>query len=246
MNAQNLQLLGEFVGTMVLVTMGDGTVANAVLNKSKGQGGGWIHIIWGWAIAVMMGVFAAITIGAPQADLNPAVTLFKTMNGIYTTGQAIPTMLVQMLGGFCGAIVVYLVYLPHWDETTDQGGILAVFCTGPAIRNYPKNVLTEVIATIFLICGIMFIFSSNVGALVPGYGPFMVGLLILGLGATFGGPTGYAMNPARDLGPRIAHAILPIKTKGSSDWDYCWVPVFAPMVGAVLAFMICKALGVIG
>ena len=241
----NAQLLGEFVGTMVLVSLGDGTVACAVLNKSKGQGGGWIHIIWGWAVAVMMGVFAAIAIGAPQADLNPAVTLFKTLNGVYSFGEAIPTMVAQMIGGFCGAIVVYLLFLPHWNETTDKGGILAVFCTGPAIRDLPKNALTEIIATTFLISGIMFIFAKNVGALSPGYGPFMVALLILGLGAAFGGPTGYAMNPARDFGPRLAHHLLPIKTKGDSDWGYSWVPVVAPLIGAVIAFMFCRATGVI-
>lgn len=241
----NQQLLGEMIGTMVLIAFGDGTVATAVLNKSKGQGASWVHICWGWAFAVMMGVFTAQAIGAPQADLNPAVTLFKTFMGVYTGGQAVATMAVQIFGAFLGALTVYLVYLPHWDETTDKGGLLAIFCTGPAIRDLPKNALTEIIATIFLLTGILSIFSKGVGGLAPGYGPFMVGGLIYVLGAAMGGPTGYAMNPARDLGPRIAHFLLPLKHKGDSDWGYAPIPVVAPLIGATVAYVFCKAVGII-
>lgn len=189
-------------------------------------------------IAVMLGVFTATTLGAPQGDLNPAVTLGKTLIGIYTIPQFLATAAVQILGGICGAAVVWLAYLPHWAETEDQAAKLGIFCTAPAIRNYPLNFLCEVIATFFLMFAIWMIFSKQVGVIPVGMGPYIVGVLIWALGLSLGGPTGYAMNPARDLGPRIAHAILPIAGKGGSDWSYAWIPVAAPLVGACAAYVV--------
>ncbi len=239
-------LLGEFIGTMVLVTFGDGLVACALLNKSKGQNAGWIHITVGWGAAVVMGVFAAIAMGAPQADINPAVTLAKMLAGVYSLPHAVTTMLMQVAGGFAGGVVVWLAYLGHWEATEDKGLKLAVFSTGPAIRQTVPNFITEAIGTIFLIVPIMFIFSGEgkVGALPVGFGPFMVGWLVMVIGMALGGPTGYAINPARDLGPRIAHFVLPIAGKGDSDWGYAWIPVLAPLSGGAIAFFIARALGV--
>ncbi|MBR2215657.1 MAG: aquaporin family protein [Selenomonadaceae bacterium] len=236
-------LLGEFLGTLVLVVFGCGVCANLTLTKSKGVGGGWICIAFGWGFAVTMGVFTATTLGAPQGDLNPAVTLAKTMAGIYTFGQFIATSIAQLVGAIVGAAIVWLCYLPHWAETKDQAAKLGIFATAPAIRNGAANFLTEVIATFFLMFVIWMIFSAPVGGLVPGYGPYIVGMLIVALGLSLGGPTGYAMNPARDLGPRIAHAILPIAGKGGSDWGYAWVPVLGPLCGALLAYLVATAVG---
>ena len=238
-------LLGEFFGTMVLLVFGCGVCANMSLTKSKGQGGGWICVAFGWAFAVTLGVFTATTLGAPQGDLNPAVTLAKMMAGIYTFNQFIMTSIVQILGGIAGAAIVWLAYLPHWAETEDQATKLGVFATGPAIRNPAANFICETIATFFLMFVIWMIFSKPVGTLVPGYGPYIVGILILALGLSLGGPTGYAMNPARDLGPRIAHAILPIAGKGSSDWGYAWIPVVAPLCGALVAYLVASSCGVL-
>lgn len=238
-------LLGEFMGTMVLIVFGAGVCANMSLNKSKGQGGGWICIAVGWGFAVTLGVFTATTLGAPQGDLNPAVTLAKTMAGIYTPGQLIATSAAQIAGAILGAAIVWLTYLPHWAETPDPATKLGVFATGPAIRNPMANFLCETIATFFLMFIIWMIFSDPVGQLVPGYGPYIVGVLIWALGLSLGGPTGYAMNPARDLGPRIAHAILPIAGKGGSDWSYAWVPIAGPLCGAALAYVVATACGVL-
>ena len=238
-------LLGEFMGTMVLIVFGAGVCANMSLNKSKGQGGGWICIAVGWGFAVTLGVFTATTLGAPQGDLNPAVTLAKTMAGIYTPAQFLATSAVQIVGAILGAAIVWLAYLPHWAETPDPATKLGVFSTAPAIRSAGANFLCEAIATFFLMFVIWMIFSKPVGALVPGYGPYIVGVLIWALGLSLGGPTGYAMNPARDLGPRIAHAILPIAGKGSSDWGYAWVPIAGPLVGAAVAYVVASACGVL-
>ncbi|MBR4382701.1 MAG: aquaporin family protein [Selenomonadaceae bacterium] len=239
-------LFGEFMGTMVLIVFGAGVCANMSLTKSKGQGGGWICIAVGWGFAVTLGVFTSITLGAPQGDLNPAVTLAKTMAGIYTPGQFIATSAAQLVGAMLGATIVWLAYLPHWEKTNDPATKLGVFATGPAIRSAGANFLCEVIATFFLMFVIWMIFSKPVGALVPGYGPYIVGVLIWALGLSLGGPTGYAMNPARDLGPRLAHAILPIAGKGGSDWGYAWVPIAGPLVGGALAYVVASACGVLG
>ena len=243
-------LFGEFFGTMILLTFGCSVVANCLLKDSKGNGGGWIVITTGWALAVLMGVFGAVATGAPQADLNPAVTLFKQLafNTYGGWGAAIATMGAELAGGIAGATLAWLLYLPHWEITEDKGLKLAVFATGPAIRKPFANILCEVIATAFLLIGIFTIFSKGVvgtGSYGVGVGPYMVGMLVWALGLSMGGPTGYALNPARDLGPRIAHAILPIAGKGDSDWGYSWIPVVGPMLGAVVAFLVCKGAGIV-
>jgi len=236
-------LFGEFMGTMVLIVFGCGVCANMTLTNSKGQGGGWVCIALGWGFAVTLGVFTATTLGAPQGDLNPAVTLAKTMVGIYTPAQFIATSGAQLVGAILGAAIVWLAYLPHWEKTEDPAAKLGVFATGPAIRSPGANFLCEMIATFFLMFVIWMIFGEPVGQLVPGYGPYMVGILIIALGLSLGGPTGYAMNPARDLGPRIAHFILPIAGKGGSDWGYAWVPIAGPLCGGALAYAVAKGCG---
>ena len=232
-------LLGEFLGTMTLVAFGDGVVANLVLKDTKGNSAGWVHVCWGWAFSVMLGIFVAVAYGAPQADINPAVTIFKLLAiGVYSFPQAILTIIAQMAGGVVGGVLVYLLYLNHWAVTEDPGLILAVFSTGPARRDFRANFITEVIATIFLIMGIMCIFhaNSNIGGFNPNMGPFMVAGLIYVLGSAMGGPTGYSLNPARDLGPRIAHAILPIPNKGGNDWQYGLIVAAS---GPIVAALIC-------
>jgi glycerol uptake facilitator protein len=230
-------LLGELLGTMFLIILGDGVVANVLLARSKGENSGWIVITTGWAMAVMVGVFVAQSAGAPQGDINPAVTIGKWLVlGTYGPTQAIATMIAEVVGAFIGAIIVWLAYFKHWEPTEDPGLKLAVFSTGPAIRNTAWNFVTEVIGTIVLLMGVGAIFS---GATAPdgpaaGLGPYLVGALVWGIGLSLGGPTGYAINPARDLGPRIAHQILPIPGKGGSDWGYGWIPVVAPLVGGVI------------
>lgn len=237
--------LGEFLGVTTLIIFGNGVVANSLLKGSKAEGAGWLTIISGWAIAVMLGVFVAIACGAPQADINPAVTFAKLLNGVYSVSEAMMIMIVQVAGGIVGGCITWLFFRGHWEITEDKGLKLAVFCTGPAIRNYSQNLLCEIIATIMLIFPIFVMFSKNIGAMSPGYGPYMVALLVFALGASLGGTTGYALNPARDLGPRIAHAICPIAGKGDSDWSYSWVPVVGPMIGGGIAFALSKALGLI-
>ncbi len=238
-------LLGEFLGTMVLIVFGCGVVANVLLKKSKAEGAGWIVITFGWGIGVVMGVFTAVATGAPQADLNPAVTLAKTMMGIYSAPHAVATMVAELAGAFVGAVIVWLAFLPHWEITEDKGAKLGVFCTAPAIRNYSANMICEIIGTMALILPIFAIFSKSVGGVAPGFGPYLVGFLVLGIGLSLGGPTGYAINPARDLGPRLAHFVLPIAGKGGSDWEYSWVPVVAPLIGGGLAYLVGKAVGLI-
>ena len=238
-------LLGEFVGTLVLVVFGCGVCANMTLTKSKGVGGGWICIAAGWGFAVTLGVYTATAFGAPQGDLNPAVTLGKMFVGIYTPVQFIVTSAAQIIGGICGAAIVWLAYLPHWGETKDKPAKLGIFCTAPAIRNSFANFLCEFIATFFLMFCIWMIFAKPNGTLPAGFGPYIVGILIWALGLSLGGPTGYAMNPARDLGPRIAHAILPIAGKGDSDWGYAWIPVLGPLCGAGFAYVIAHFLGIV-
>ena len=233
-------LAGEFLGTMFLIILGDGVVANVLLKKSKGENSGWIVIATGWAMAVMVGVFVAISAGAPQADINPAVTIGKWLIlGVYTLPQALATMVAQVIGAFFGGIIVWLAYFNHWGETEDAGLKLAVFSTGPAIRNTVWNSVTEIIGTMVLLIGVGAIFSSATGgAPASGLGPYLVGMLVWGIGLSLGGPTGYAINPARDLGPRIAHQILPIPGKGDSDWGYGWIPVVAPLIGGVLGALV--------
>lgn len=232
---------GEFFGTMVLIILGNGVVANAVLRRTKAEGGGWFMITTGWAFAVVIGVFCAVGSGSPQADINPTVTLVKTMIGIYQPGQALLTMLCQLAGAFIGACIVCIHFWPHWAETKDSGLILAVFSTGPAIRSPVANLISEIIGSVMLIIPIFALYSKNIGGLAAGYAPVLVGIFVWSIGLSLGGTTGYAINPARDLGPRIAHAVLPIPGKGDSDWSYSWIPVIGPLVGALLAFIIGKA-----
>lgn len=229
--------IGEFIGTMFLIILGDGVVANVVLNKTKGNNSGWIVITFGWAMAVFMGVYASTSLGG-SGHLNPAVTIAMTaFNGF--DSALLPAYIAAQFGGaISGAIVVWLAYKQHFDATDDNDGKLAVFCTAPAIRNTGYNLVTEIIGTFVLVLGALAMSkpASTLGTLDA----LPVGLLILGIGLSLGGPTGYAINPARDLGPRIAHFILPIKNKRDSDWGYSWVPVFGPIIGALIAAYIFK------
>jgi len=229
--------IGEFIGTMLLIIMGDGVVANVVLNKTKGNNGGWIVITFGWALAVFLGVYVSTSLGG-SGHLNPAVTIaMVAFNNFDAT--LLPTyILAQFAGAITGAIIVWLAYKQHFDSTDDMDGKLAVFCNAPAIRGYGYNLITEIIGTFVLVFGAMAMSkpASTLGTLDA----LPVGLLILGIGLSLGGPTGYAINPARDLGPRIAHFILPIKNKRDSDWGYSWIPVVGPIIGALIAAYLFK------
>jgi glycerol uptake facilitator protein len=228
--------VGELLGTAVLIVLGNGSVANVLLRRSKGEGSGWIVISAGWAFAVFAGVFTAIACGSNDAHLNPAVTLgFALSSG--DTSKIAPYFLAQVLGAMLGAAIVWLHYLPHWKETPDPAAKLACFATGPAIRNLPLNFLSEVVATFVLVfvVGAIFSKSSAGSGLAQGLGPYLVGCLVWSIGLSLGGTTGYAINPARDLGPRISHALLPIAGKGGSDWGYALVPIAGPLAGGLLA-----------
>ena len=235
-------VLGEFLGTMVLILLGDGVVAGVLLEKSKAQHGGWIVITAGWAIGVMAGVFVATSLGAP-GELNPAVTLANMMSGARTSGDGLMNIAAQFAGAIVGATLVWLHYLPHWAETKDEAAKLACFCTGPAIRATIPNLLSEVIGTFVLVFVASAIFSAAAQgkSAASNVGPVMVGALVWGIGLSLGATTGYAINPARDLGPRLAHAILPIAGKGGSDWAYAWIPVVGPMIGGALAAVLVGA-----
>jgi glycerol uptake facilitator protein len=226
--------LAEFVGTALLILFGDGVVASVLLNKSKGNNSGWIVITTGWGLAVMIAVYSVGTISG--AHLNPAVTLGLAAIGKFEAGKVPGYILAQTAGAMLGALLVWLVYLPHWRETPDPGAKLAVFCTAPAIRQPSSNVLCEIIGTAALVFGALAIpSSSNLSepGWATGFGPLLLGLLVFGIGLSLGGPTGYAINPARDFGPRLMHALLPIPGKGGSDWSYSWIPVISPFIGGV-------------
>ena len=235
--------VGEFMGTMILIWLGNGAVANVVLKRSKGEGGGWIVITSGWAFAVLCGIFTAVACGSPDAHINPAVTLgFAVVSGDFSK---LPSYVpAQMLGAMVGAALVWLQYLPHWEETPDPGLKLACYSTIPAIRNLGKNAVSEALATFLLVFVVGAIFSARVTGigLTPGLGAYLVACLVWGIGLSLGGPTGYAINPARDLGPRIAHALLPISGKGSSDWGYAVVPVLSPLVGGAIAGLVMRVM----
>jgi glycerol uptake facilitator protein len=222
----------EVIGTGLLILLGDGVVAAVLLNHSKAQNGGWIVITWGWAMAVMVAVFAVGQFSG--AHLNPAVTIGFALEGRTEWGDVPEYLAGEFIGAFIGATLVWLSYLDHWRETEDPGLKLAVFCTAPAIRNPISNIITEVVGTFVLVFGVMAFFADEATA-GTGLGGLLVGLLVLAIGLSLGGPTGYAINPARDLGPRIMHAILPIPGKGGSDWGYSWVPVVGPLIGCALA-----------
>jgi glycerol uptake facilitator protein len=241
----NPACIGEFFGTMILILLGDGVVAGVLLKRSKAEGSGWIVITAGWALAVMAGVFTAIACGSSDAHLNPAVTLGMAMRG-GSFQKLLPYFVAQVLGAVAGATLVWLHYLPHWKETEDKTLKLGCFCTTPAIRNAVTNLLSEVIATFVLVFVVGTIFSKAVAAsgLASGLGPYLVGSLVWGVGLSLGGPTGYAINPARDFGPRLAHAILPIAGKGDSDWSYASIPVVGPLLGGALAGIALRMLGI--
>ena len=244
----------EFFGTTMLLLLGAGVVATNLLPKSKGRGGGWLMINWGWGLAVLVGVYAAWKTGG---HLNPAVTVAKvvaywfdpevTLNGAavgsatavdVTFGNVLVYLAAQFLGAFVGAVLAYLAFKKQFDQDCDPALKLGVFSTGPEVRSYGWNLATEAIATAVLI-----VFVMVAGGTPSAVGPLAVALVIVGIGASLGGPTGYAINPARDLGPRIAHAVLPIKGKGGSDWGYAWVPVVGPIIGAVVAVVVVYLLG---
>lgn len=228
---------GEFIGTMLLILLGNGVVANVLLNKTKGQNSGLLVIAFGWAIAVFVGVYASTKLGG-GGHLNPAVTLALAYLGEFDRANVGVYILAQLSGAIAGSVLMWLAYRQHFQQTADADAKLAIFCTGPAIRSTPNNIITEVIGTFVLMLGALLFIkpATSLGTLEA----LPVALLVLGIGVSLGGPTGYAINPARDLGPRIAHFFLPIPQKRNSDWSYAWIPVVAPIAGALLAAMVFK------
>ena len=236
--------LAELLGTMLLVMFGDGVVANVVLSRSKGQNGGWIVICAGWACGVTIAVYAVNALSG--AHINPAVTIALATIGKFEWSRVPGYILAQTVGAFLGGVIVWLTYLPHWPLTEDKGAKLAVFSTGPAVRRPLANMLSEAIATAALVLGLLTVLTPT--NLVPNTGfpnafaPLLVGLIVFGIGLSLGGSTGWAINPARDLGPRFAHALLPIPGKGTSDWGYAWVPVIGPIIGGIVGAWLYVAL----
>jgi glycerol uptake facilitator len=234
---------GEFMGTLILVLLGDGVVANVLLSKTKGENSGWVVITLGFWAAVMAGVAVAQACGSPGAHINPAVTLgVAILSGDFSNVGTF--WAAQLLGGFVGGILVWLHFLPHWAATSDAGKKLACFSTGPAIRNTGANLISEIIGTFLLVLLILAALSkavSGAGGPAAGVAPYLVGAMVWAVGNGLGGTTGFAINPARDLGPRIAHAILPIPGKGSSDWGYSWIPVVGGLIGGAVAGAFVKA-----
>jgi glycerol uptake facilitator protein len=241
----NSRFVGEFLGTMMLILLGDGVVAGVLLKRSKSEASGWMVITAGWAFAVMAGVFTAIACGSEDAYLNPAVTLGFAIRGANFTKVA-PYIAAEVLGAFVGAALVWLHYLPHWKETPDASAKLACFCTAPAIRRLLPNLLSEVIGTFVLVFVVGCIFARSIASSGgPAHlGPYLVGSLVWGIGLSLGGTTGYAINPARDFGPRLAHAVLPIAGKGGSDWGYATIPIIGPLIGGALAGYLLRVLPV--
>ena len=230
--------LGELIGTAIMITLGGGVVANVVLNKTKGNNSGWIVITFGWAIAVFVGV--NISAAHSGAHLNPAVTIALATVGKFNWANVPIYIAGQFAGAMIGACLVWITYKKHFDETADADAKLAVFCTSPAIKNTFFNLATEVIGTFALVFGVLFITGADMK--LGSLDALPVALVVLGIGLSLGGPTGYAINPARDLGPRIMHFILPIKGKRDSDWNYSWIPVIGPVAGALLAALLFKML----
>ena len=233
-------ILAELLGTAVLIVLGDGVVANVVLSKSKGQNSGWIVITAGWACAVTIAVYCVV--GVSGAHLNPAVSVALAATGAFPWSRVPAYIAAQVAGGFLGGVVVWLTYLPHWKETPDPANKLGVFSTVPAIRSPGANFVAELIGGFALVLALLAVLSpANFvpgSDLAKGLGPLLVGVIIMSIGLSLGGPTGYAINPARDLGPRIAHAVLPISGKGGSDWSYAWIPILAPTLGGVLGGLV--------
>jgi len=229
---------------MVLILLGNGVVAGVLLKRSKAEGAGWMVITAGWAFAVMAGVFTAIACGSSDAHLNPAVTIgLAVSTGNFA--KVLPYLAAQLLGAFAGASLVWIHYHPHWKETEDPELTRACYCTSPAIRKPVANLISEVIGTFVLVFVVGAIFSKAVAAngIAPGVGPYLVGSLVWGIGLSLGGTTGYAINPARDLGPRLAHFVLPIANKGQSDWSYAPIPILGPLIGGALAGVLIHVIG---
>jgi glycerol uptake facilitator protein len=233
-------VLAELFGTAILIVLGDGVVANVVLQRTKGHNSGWIVITSGWALAVTIAVYCVNAISG--AHLNPAVTIALATTGAFDWAKVPMYIAAQIAGGFLGGAVVWISYLPHWKATPDPVSKLAVFSTVPAIRQPFANLLSEIIGGFALVLALLAVLSP--GNFVPGsdlakgFGPLLVGAIVMAIGLSLGGPTGYAINPARDLGPRIAHAVLPIDGKGSSDWAYAWIPIVGPTIGGVLGALV--------
>lgn len=221
-----MNFIGELLGTFILVLLGDGVVSACILNKTKAQNSGWIAIVLGWGIAVTVAVYISGFMSG--AHLNPAVTLAMAAIGSLPWSQVVTYLVAQFLGAMLGALVLYLHYYPHWKETKDAGTILACFSTGPAIRHTWSNLFGEALGTAVLVITVMAIGPNKVAA---GFGPIIVGFVVMAVGFSLGATTGYAINPARDLGPRIMHALLPMPNKGDSDWSYAWIPVLGPILG---------------
>lgn len=226
----SMQLIGELFGTAILVLLGDGVCAGVNLNKSKSKGSDWIVISFGWGFAVAFSVYCARWLC--PGHYNPAVTLAMAIANKLPWSSVLPYFTVQLIGGFIGGVLVWLTYFPHWQETKSSEAILTSFATAPAIRSYVWNFFTEMIATFVLVYGLLALTNGNLAA---GLNPLLAGFLITSVALSLGGPTGVALNPARDLGPRLAHQLMPIANKGKSDWAYSWVPVVAPLVGGAIA-----------
>jgi glycerol uptake facilitator protein len=231
--------LAEFLGTLLLILLGDGVVANVVLAKTKGNNSGWIVITLGWAFAVFVPATIFSAWGGP-ASFNPALSIALGIRGAFAWGEVFAMIGAEFAGAFCGAFLVWLMYKDHFDATSDPGSQLAVFSTGPAIRSTVNNLISEIIGTFVLV----FTLLACVATVDVKVGNFYVWAVIATIGISLGGTTGYAINPARDLGPRIAHAVLPMKGKGNSDWGYAWIPVLGPVIGAVLAALVVNGLGI--
>jgi glycerol uptake facilitator protein len=238
-------ILGEFIGTAVLILLGNGVVGGVLLAGSKAENAGWIAITTGWGLAVFAGVAVAISIGDTDAHLNPAFTVASVL----MTGhpeRLLTYIPAQILGAMLGAVLVWLLFLPHWEPTKDAGKKLACFSTGPAIRSFGSNFLSEVIGTFVLVLVASALVSHRLapGGVAPGLGPILVGAVVWSIGLSLGATTGYAINPARDFGPRLAHSFLPIAGKGSSDWSYAWVPIFGPITGGMAAALVIRWTGI--
>lgn len=228
--------IAEFFGTALLVLLGDGVVAGVLLKDTKSEGSNWWTITVGWGLAVTFGVYLAGMVSG--AHINPAVTLSLAVGGEFSWSLVPGYILAQMLGAILGATLVWLHYYPHWERTEDKGAKLGIFCTAPAIRHAPSNFFSEFLGTFILLLGLMALGANQFS---DGLNPMAVGALVVVIGVCLGGTTGYAINPARDLGPRIAHAILPIAGKGDSDWSYSWIPVAGPILGGIAAVLFYQA-----
>jgi glycerol uptake facilitator protein len=229
--------LAEFLGTMLLTLLGNGVVAGVLLRDSKAENAGWLTIVFGWGLAVTLAIYAVGRISG--AHINPAVTLALFVNGDFPGHQVAGYMLAQFAGAFTGSVLMYFHYLGHWPRTESPAVKLGIFCTGPAIRAAVPNLISEIIASIVLVLALLFIGANKY---YEGLNPLLVGALIVSIGLSLGGTTGFAINPARDFGPRLAHFILPIPGKGSSDWSYSWIPIVGPFIGGVLGALLFKAL----